>query len=471
MDNEKEKKLRKLAKEMLEHYIDLQYYSNEVKEQLANILEEYEEELYGLIDTYDYYNTKAQYNEVASQIKESTKDIALTFSEKFKEIAAGIIGIESAFLFNQYGFEAPKSLTVSRVTFPTFNQKETLNTFVENLQTKVTNTFTNGLKNGFTFGQSKEQIRETIENNMKSVEKGFAADTETIPNSIARIADKTIYEANSKNISGYVWVTALDNRACLVCCDYSGKRFTSDAVFPLPPLHDRCRCYIQPIINNEVPDVMTYEEYLGSISEDEKLQQMGKGRYEIYKQYPDVIKEFVNSGQKVSLEVLKEKVENRYFERQMANGQRHSIFVDFTDEMKEEIFKEADSIGIPREKLMFSSGKGTHFDDELGKVYVEGDIYPSDDGSTYTRDRLNIRSVLAHEYYGHGQFRWTELPIGDWRDEFRASYRAALDTPALTVEERAFLMRDALDRANEAGISLTYTDIIRSVLNGTYRKN
>lgn len=43
-------------------------------------------------------------------------------------------------------------------------------------------------------------------------------------------------------------------------------------------------------------------------------------------------------------------------------------------------------------------------------------------------DRLSIRAVLAHEHCEHRTNRGTRLMSGLWNDEFRASFRAALDT-------------------------------------------
>ena len=66
-----------------------------------------------------------------------------------------------------------------------------------------------------------------------------------------------------------------------------------------------------------------------------------------------------------------------------------------------------------------------------------------------------VSRVIAHEYYGHRRYQNTRLPKGEWRDEFIASYTAALEAPNLSAEDRQLLMRDALDRAKEAGVSVT----------------
>jgi hypothetical protein len=60
-------------------------------------------------------------------------------------------------------------------------------------------------------------------------------------------------------------------------------------------------------------------------------------------------------------------------------------------------------------------------------------------------------AVLAHEYYGHYKFSPSEFKSGDWRDEMRASYIAALKAPNLSDKDRAYLILDAYERAKEAG--------------------
>ena len=66
-------------------------------------------------------------------------------------------------------------------------------------------------------------------------------------------------------------------------------------------------------------------------------------------------------------------------------------------------------------------------------------------------------AVLAHEYYGHMMHSQTSFKPGDWRDEFRASYCAAVNSPNLTDEERASLMIDAYERASEAGFDVRHS--------------
>ena len=79
---------------------------------------------------------------------------------------------------------------------------------------------------------------------------------------------------------------------------------------------------------------------------------------------------------------------------------------------------------------------------------------------------MSVRAVLAHEYYGHVKNRNTIIPNKHWIDEFRASYRAAQNCVGLSDEDRADLVRDAYDRAKEAGVTVKLTKFARRALYG-----
>ncbi|WP_307770649.1 hypothetical protein [uncultured Phascolarctobacterium sp.] len=152
--------------------------------------------------------------------------------------------------------------------------------------------------------------------------------------------------------------------------------------------------------------------------------------------------------------------------RNMANGGRKSKFIKLTDVEKDFIIKEAKAIGIDKKYLRFRDYRATGYDEEDDLIYVSSQIFPAQDDSPIARDRMSVRAVLAHEYYGHMANRNTSLPRNNWIDEFRASYRGAQKCSNLTDDERADLVRDAYDRAKEAGVTVKLTKFARRVLYG-----
>ena len=149
----------------------------------------------------------------------------------------------------------------------------------------------------------------------------------------------------------------------------------------------------------------------------------------------------------------------------MANGMRKPASHILTSDEIESVVEDAKSIEVPTEILKFNAGTQTGFSDDEKLIHVRGDIFP-DLTTKNVRDRMSARAVLAHEYYGHYKNHPSEYKIGDWRDEFRASREAAINTPNLTDEERAHLMIDAYDRAKEALQVIEYDEIARRIIYG-----
>ncbi len=151
--------------------------------------------------------------------------------------------------------------------------------------------------------------------------------------------------------------------------------------------------------------------------------------------------------------------------RNMANGMRKSPFIILDEEQINTINRYADELKIPRDVLNYNTGLQTGFSDSKNIINIRGDIFP-DTESHNNRDSLSEKAVLAHEYYGHMKNHPSNFAVGDWRDEFRASYCAAINTPNLSDKERRQLMLDAYDRAKEAGVKVVYNKEARRIIYG-----
>ena len=151
--------------------------------------------------------------------------------------------------------------------------------------------------------------------------------------------------------------------------------------------------------------------------------------------------------------------------RSFANGLRRDANYVLDNEDIRYVVEQAESIGIPEDVLRFNHGTQTGVVDLTRKINVRGDVFP-DSRSSENRDTMTVRAVLAHEYYGHYAHIGTAFAEGDWRDEFRASYRAAIDAPNLSEAERASLMIDAWQRGYDAGVELRITPAYRRIVFG-----
>jgi len=157
--------------------------------------------------------------------------------------------------------------------------------------------------------------------------------------------------------------------------------------------------------------------------------------------------------------------EVREMEDRSASGLRKSPSNEILPEEIEFLKSEIRAIGADEGVFRFNEGIRTAFSDRTGSINVKGDVFP-DMNSLHPRDLMSERAVLAHEYYGHYDFAPSIFEADDWRDEFRASYVAAVKTPNLTDDDRRYLMLDAYERAREAGSFIDYSKKAREIIYG-----
>ena len=238
---------------------------------------------------------------------------------------------------------------------------------------------------------------------------------------------------------------ASKNGTCDICQGLNGKHFKVKDMMPgenAPPVHPHCRCSVAAW-----EDDAEYEAWL------DYLERGGTTKSWI---------DFKNSKITVANSVKDGTIG---LERAMADGFRNSRYYVLDDEEIEFIASEAEAIGIPRSMLKFNFGSRTGYVEYSDSIHIKGDILP-DATSARARDMMSVRAVLAHEYYGHRANRPSEYENGDWRDEFRASYDAAVNAPNLTDKDRADLMVDAYDRARENNDNRDYDDVARRIIYG-----
>ena len=148
-----------------------------------------------------------------------------------------------------------------------------------------------------------------------------------------------------------------------------------------------------------------------------------------------------------------------------ASGLRRSPHIELTVDDIEHLKQEIREINADENTFRFNVGRRTCFSDDEGIIYVKGDVFPDLD-SIHPRDMMSERAVLAHEYYGHYKFSPSRFKVSDWRDEFRASYIAAISTPNLSADDRRYLVLDAYERAREHGRYYEYSRKAREIIYG-----
>lgn len=245
-------------------------------------------------------------------------------------------------------------------------------------------------------------------------------------------------------------VETLDRHTCPICGAMDGKHFpmTDYAIgVTVPPFHPNCR-------GTTVPYYADLEGYGERAARNANGETYFVPVDTTYEQWEKSQKEFTNADERGIINT-----------RNMAMGLRQPASHILTDNEIASIKEDAKALGIDEALLRFNTGNRTGFSDDSEIIEICGDVLP-DVSSKIARDCMSKRAVLAHEYYGHYMNHPSEYDIGDWRDEFRASYDAAVKAPNLTDKDRAYLMIDAYDRAREAGQILEYDETARRIIYG-----
>lgn len=147
-----------------------------------------------------------------------------------------------------------------------------------------------------------------------------------------------------------------------------------------------------------------------------------------------------------------------------AGGLRRPALETIEPAEMERIKREFEELGGDPAMLRFNQGDQTGYLDADNLILVRGDVNPVSD-SLHPRSAMSSRATLGHEL-GHSAHRDTKLPIGAWNDEFRASYWAAKNLAGLSDQDRVHLVLDAMERAKEAGVTISVNAFMRKVLYG-----
>ena len=253
-------------------------------------------------------------------------------------------------------------------------------------------------------------------------------------------------------VEQYEILATLDGNTSEICREMDGKVFDMkdyEVGVTAPPFHPNCRSTTVPYFDDEFTDG---EERAA------RNEETGETYYvPANMKYREWEKKFV-----VEKDGIRDIIKTN---RGMSNGQRTSPHHILSEDEKQYILAKAKELEIPESILEFNVGTQTGFDDFSQKIHIRGDVLP-DLSSTSLRDQMSEKAVLAHEYYGHYKNHPSGFRVGDWRDEFRASYCAAVNAPSLSDDERRMLMLDAYDRAHEAGVVVQYNKDARRLIYG-----
>ncbi len=170
----------KILKETLLHYINLEYYANELDEEFQTLLEELQKRCSKAILSQASLNTKLSYNTVMKIIKEEVNEYQKLLEERLDEEAEKILNQELNFLdqtYNTKGGINGKLLTLggiaaSSLLFAPVAGSETVHNFAEKTGKNILHSYDTSLRSGYLFGQRTEDLNNQISNKLKQVSRG-----------------------------------------------------------------------------------------------------------------------------------------------------------------------------------------------------------------------------------------------------------------------------------------------------------
>jgi len=127
-----------------------------------------------------------------------------------------------------------------------------------------------------------------------------------------------------------------------------------------------------------------------------------------------------------------------------------------TSEQYREAKEYAISLGMPAERIEYSKVSLTGYMPGVIDTLVVGtDVLPLTERSKLPNDNISLKGVIAHEVVGHREANVKGLSQAKYvLEEAQASIRAARFAPGLDRTEKTTLIRDAIARLKNKGLSL-----------------
>lgn len=287
-------------KKTLKHYVELEYYANEVDDEIVQLYDELGDFCDEVLDAHKSIGTKDIYNIIYKLLKDGIESFGNNLEERLNTEAENVKNKELDFLSKLYGPALViGAIATSKILFAPIDNRDTVKQFVDRTKKNISRTYDNALRSGYLFGQSTQEIKKTIENNIKQVEKGMESGVTTAIPSFAKTTDRIIFLQNNKEVT---WCSCLDGNECIVCGSLNGTKYPSVSMAPMTP-HFGCRCILMP--SEEITEPLpTYEEYLNDLPEEDQYKILGKNRYELWKNDGISLRKFINNGQKLRLDEI-----------------------------------------------------------------------------------------------------------------------------------------------------------------------
>ena len=273
------------------------------------------------------------------QLELGMAGLASRLNQHFQEFAAmeadWQVSVLSRPLFLRVNLNSPSPQVlralVEGVAFEGDTIKGWFNSIAENARRKISREVSLGMLNGSSVSEISRKIRGTKAFGYKD---GIPGLTERNAESIARTAVSGIsasvreetFKANEQVIKGVRWVSVLDSRTSLVCQSRDGKVYPVGKG-PRPPAHWACRSTVVAVLkswkdmgidlqdapegtraslNGQVPEDVTYPEWLKSQSAEVQDIALGPSRAKMFRSGKVKVERFVSDeGRPLTLKQIR----------------------------------------------------------------------------------------------------------------------------------------------------------------------
>jgi SPP1 gp7 family putative phage head morphogenesis protein len=338
----------KLLSEIVAHEIDVLGYGNSVSRKVINILNKSDVTIFAklnkIIDELPSQTINVNRvdkllkpvikanNEAYYQARRELQSEMREFTKQELDFQTNIVNKESLVPIKTI---APEQVYAAALAKPF--EGELLSEYFAKLSEQKATLINNAVRMGLIEGQTTsaivKQIRGTRQLDYKD---GVLAITRRNAESVVltslahfqNFAQESLYDANDDIIKGYRYTATLDTRTTELCASRDGSFFKMGEPKPSIPAHYRCRSRYVPVLKSfkelgldaneftpstrasmdgQVPDKLTYSDWLGKQSEARQVKVLGKAKAELFREGKLSLDKFVApSGHVYTLDQLKE---------------------------------------------------------------------------------------------------------------------------------------------------------------------
>lgn len=323
---------------LLRHQIYLERYKRGAVQVLRPILQQAQSEIEYKISKLSNNSTKAQLKATLREIKQINEDMNAELYDKMNSELQRLSKTESVFTAAalraaipsviNLKIGVPSSQFLSRVVATQPFHGLVLDDWVKRIGTSATLKAKQQLFIGLAEGESVDKIVKRFAFIGDQTQNDLSMVVRTSVNAVTNQVKDAVYSENSDVIQQVQWRSTLDGRTSDICRARDGMVWDVDEDHPVPPAHPNCRSVIVPVVasladlglsgewspstrasmNGQVPDDLTYNDWLKTQSKEFVNETLGPTRASLYLNDGLTLDKFVDDvGHTLTLDQLEAK--------------------------------------------------------------------------------------------------------------------------------------------------------------------